>query len=602
MKTVSLVILVQDGFNSLKSCLDSITNHTDQKIVSVSVVDDASKDQRVFDLLKEFRKSWKGRVKIVRHKRRLDYLKSVEEVFRFLERENNDVIILSGDVVVSDNWLLKLRDAAYFNERNWVVTPLINKGAKFSWPRKIPRELGVKEIAEIVDAVSLREYPRIPGGLDFALYIKKDFLSFLKKLKKKGEGFQEENIFLLALKNCKHVLADDVFVYRTGEMAWRDLRPAEELRMTNVDEGLKNVLERLDFFLTRKISRERKRILYLLHNPISRNAVGGTEFHVMDLVNGLRDKYCIYVVNVEKDHVRVEEIADCYFNVYFFPFKRKGKPVVYDALLKKVFSLTLNIFSPHIVHVHHLMRASADIIGCAKTRGIPVVFSVHDGYVFCPNYSLTYRNNYCGLPDNHEICKDCLKSLGFNHLSLEEWRNSMLRELRKCDLIVFPSNTVKKLFYRIYGSMNHKIIQHGVHLPPGKVVPKEKFSVCFLGYAEPAKGEELIRLLVPLLLKENIDVHFLGMNWEKLFPEEFRERNSDKLHFHGRYNRLDLHNILSEIRPTIICLLSRGFESFGYALSEAWASGLPVVVSPHTAMDESVERSGGGLILEKKRP
>jgi len=225
---------------------------------------------------------------------------------------------------------------------------------------------------------------------------------------------------------------------------------------------------------------------------------------------------------------------------------------------------------------------------------------MHDGYVFCPNDRLVFGGQYCGASADPETCRRCLSELDLADFSVTKWRKDMAQEFGKCDLIIFPSNSNKSIYERIYPLKNYRIVPHGIPLPLKKAKPGIEFSIAFLGYADPAKGERLIKSIVPRLAEANIVVHLIGANWEKVSYEDLNVKNRDRVFIHGTYNdRFHLYELLSRIRPSVICLLSTGHESFGYTLSEVWAAGFPAIVPPHSAMAERVEKFGAGLILER---
>ena len=66
---------------------------------------------------------------------------------------------------------------------------------------------------------------------------------------------------------------------------------------------------------------------------------------------------------------------------------------------------------------------------------------------------------------------------------------------------------------------------------------------------------------------------------------------------HGRYEPGDLSALLEHYRVDLVLYPSAGPETFSYTLSEAWASGRPVLVPPIGALDERVRGSGAGWVM-----
>jgi glycosyltransferase involved in cell wall biosynthesis len=66
---------------------------------------------------------------------------------------------------------------------------------------------------------------------------------------------------------------------------------------------------------------------------------------------------------------------------------------------------------------------------------------------------------------------------------------------------------------------------------------------------------------------------------------------------HGRYDPTDLPELLARYRVALVLYPSAGPETFSHTLSEAWASGRPVLVPPIGALEERVRDSGAGWVL-----
>ena len=56
-----------------------------------------------------------------------------------------------------------------------------------------------------------------------------------------------------------------------------------------------------------------------------------------------------------------------------------------DPRMDEIFNSVIDDAKPDVVHIHHLLFHSIDYIAIAKRRNIPVVFTLHDYWLSCPN-------------------------------------------------------------------------------------------------------------------------------------------------------------------------------------------------------------------------
>ena len=69
--------------------------------------------------------------------------------------------------------------------------------------------------------------------------------------------------------------------------------------------------------------------------------------------------------------------------------KLKGLLRIYSFEAKRKIGKLLDDFQPDIVHIHNIYHhISPSILGEIKKRKIPIVMTIHDYNLICPNYSL----------------------------------------------------------------------------------------------------------------------------------------------------------------------------------------------------------------------
>ena len=99
--------------------------------------------------------------------------------------------------------------------------------------------------------------------------------------------------------------------------------------------------------------------------------------------------------------------------------------------------------------------------------------------------------------------------------------------------------------------------------------------------------------LSPKLAGSDIAVVVLGYLDMQVLPGWHGER----VFVHGAYDEDEVAALLAAYGAEVALFPNQVPESFSYALSEAWAAGIPALVPREGALGERVERHGGGWFL-----
>ena len=95
--------------------------------------------------------------------------------------------------------------------------------------------------------------------------------------------------------------------------------------------------------------------------------MGGTQLHVKDLVNGLKEKYNIVTVARDQEYIKVTQYINnekMIFKFYIGPVEERQ--IFYDEEYAKLFRQILKAFAIDIVHVHHVLWMTLDIFQEAR--------------------------------------------------------------------------------------------------------------------------------------------------------------------------------------------------------------------------------------------
>ena len=162
---------------------------------------------------------------VLAHETPLGFLRSAN---RALRESARDAVLLNSDTQVTAGWLGRLRAAAYSDAKIATVTPFSNNATICSLPRfldenAIPAGYTIDSFGALVTRVSRREYPRLPTGVGFCLYVKRSVLDEIGLFDEAfGLGYGEEVDLCLraASRGYVHVLDDATFIFHEGSRSF----------------------------------------------------------------------------------------------------------------------------------------------------------------------------------------------------------------------------------------------------------------------------------------------------------------------------------------------------------------------------------------------
>lgn len=353
---------------------------------------------------------------------------------------------------------------------------------------------------------------------------------------------------------------------------------------------------------------DKKSILFILHEKIG--TVGGTGFLNMDIIDNLPDEYNAFILTSDGEDIELwnvdnnlEKIAN--YNVSFntnfsvidndnnfisqenfeMIFSNKDLSIIYDEILSKL--------KVSLVHVNHLINHSFDLINHILKKSIPFIVNLHDFYYICPSIHLVDKNcQYCNFD-----CQNCEGIAHDTNISTEKilkrWHEECFNILTNSYLNIAPTQSVIDFYKNIYPNLNNfKIIEHGVNI--NKSLYKAQFTsnpikILVPGHISPHKGSLLIKQLKELDKNNKLELHFMGTTIPNL--------NSYGIN-HGKYERNDFNNLVSEIKPSYSLILSTCPETYSYTLTESWMAGLPVIASDLGALKQRITLNNAGWLVD----
>ncbi|WP_315786713.1 glycosyltransferase family 4 protein [Fischerella sp. JS2] len=253
-----------------------------------------------------------------------------------------------------------------------------------------------------------------------------------------------------------------------------------------------------------------------------------------------------------------------------------------------------------VVHVQNFFPLiSPSVYYAAKAEGVPVVQTLHNYRLLCPN-ALFFRNG--------NICEDCLgQVIPYPGVLHGCYRNSQVASGGVATMLAvhWAINTWTKMvdiYIALTEFARQKFIAGG--LPAEKIVVKPNFVS-----PEPAVGNGsggYALYVGRLSVEKGIDT--LLKAWEHLSPQiplkivgdgplaeqvvEAAKRHSG-VEWLGRKPMSQVHDLMGEAR--FLVFPSKWYETFGRVAVEAFAKGTPVIAANIGAIAELVDSGRTGL-------
>ena len=339
--------------------------------------------------------------------------------------------------------------------------------------------------------------------------------------------------------------------------------------------------------------------------------MAGSEVYTYNLARCLAKQNEVFVFTRIEDRSRtLYEIADALEeNVHIRRinnFEPSGA-TFYDKYLNPkiddAFRDYVRAVRPYVVHIGHLSHLSTQIPIVAKREfGLPVLFTVHDFWMFCHRGQLIHPRDWkiCPLP-NPGQCTDCASF----HYGKPDFSEELIRErdahirtvIENIDVFFAPSHTLEefyidmgvpkdKIFYSKYGFNVSKIEKH-------KKCAHEEVTFGFTGRIIYTKG---VHLLCEAFSKVKGNARLLIWgDAENDYGKSLKEKYAadERIEFRGRYHNDDLQDVLDSF-DVLVCP-SIWLENAPLVIQEAQAAELPVLVSDRGGMAELVHDGVDGF-------
>lgn len=359
-----------------------------------------------------------------------------------------------------------------------------------------------------------------------------------------------------------------------------------------------------------------------IHKYFTRKRGGGSVTAFFETIKMLSQKGNEVSVFSMKDENNNPTPYSKYFSDHFDLNEKTGvlrkmkmaSKVLYNFEAKKKIEKLIQEENPQIAHLHNFYHyLSPSIISVLKKNNIPIVMTLHDYKLICPNYKLFSRGKICekckGRKYYHCLSGKCIKnSFSKSFLAMiEAYLHGILGSYQKIDMFISPS------FF-----MKSKCIEFGIPQEKIKVIRnpidfenlskdidyslKEKNYFLYYGRLSEEKGiSDLIKSVAKLekeKLLQNNELCIVGKGPE----EENLKRLSKELNIENRVKFLGFKlrkELMDLVRQSkFVVVPSVWYDNSPMVVVESQIAKKPIIVSDFGGTKELIIDGKTGFVFK----
>lgn len=277
--------------------------------------------------------------------------------------------------------------------------------------------------------------------------------------------------------------------------------------------------------------------------------------------------------------------------------------IIYSGEAYQKISQLIADVQPDIAHIHGIAHeTSPSILPAIKRAGIPIVQTLHDYKLLCPNTTFVANGQICESCKGHQyynvVRKRCKRgSFGASLLAGIEMYVHKIMQIyeNNIDTFIAPSQF-----------LCDKIVDYGIRTPVVHIpnfIDTERFPPCYeaddyfvyCGRLTAVKG---VRTLIEAMTQIPTSRLYIAGHGE--LEEELRtyvrEHHMQNVEFLGHLNTPDLIALIQRAR--FMVSPSEWYENYPMTVLEALACGTPVVGAAIGGIPELVKDGETGLLFE----
>lgn len=279
-----------------------------------------------------------------------------------------------------------------------------------------------------------------------------------------------------------------------------------------------------------------------------------------------------------------------------------------DEPVRRALERTLERFDPEVVHVHNLHALGLDLLGTLAAAGRPVVQTVHDFGVLCPNsWCVRGDGTPCpGGPGAQCFAHRCTDNYPYDarQVLVAMVRLRLVRAL--VDVALAPSHHLADLL-RGQGFPDVRQLHYFVEEEEGLAGPirqREPKNLLYLGRLVPEKGIDVLLAALPRILTEVPGTRLTIVGGGPLAGDLRRRAHElgtgDAVRFHTQVPHAEVRNFYASATAKV--LPSIWSENSPLTAYECLAAGLPILGSRIGGIPDLVRDGETGLLFRPRDP
>jgi len=350
--------------------------------------------------------------------------------------------------------------------------------------------------------------------------------------------------------------------------------------------------------------------ILLINNSTRLSTGGGPAYCVLALEKILQENGCeVKIFTADKDldqpyylMPKIDDHVIASKNI----FKKASAAIqtIYNRESKDHIRNLIETFKPDIVHCHNIYNLiTPSIFPVLKSKGIPIVMTLHDLKLACPNHRMFTEGAVCERCKKHKYYNAFLHRCFRNSRQvslvgmLEAYTHYFMRSFsRYIDLFISPSRFFKEKMTE-WGIPSKKIVQlnNFVSLKP-YIEPRKKNQFFYFGVLSEIKGNTIL-LQAMTHLKNKAELVIGGTEpREEGLQKIISDKKLSNIKLLGFLEARERDQVIQESIASIIPSLF--YDNQPTTVLETMACGRPVIASRIGGIPEMVSDGKEGLLVK----
>lgn len=242
------------------------------------------------------------------------------------------------------------------------------------------------------------------------------------------------------------------------------------------------------------------------------------------------------------------------------------------------------------VHFHHVHGLPPEVLELPARLACGHDVTLHDFFPACPEYHLLDgQGRHCGGAAG---CQRCGESRPVPWgLTIDAWRARFGAFLAGAQRVIAPSHDCAQRIATFFPAVRPVVWPHAEAPAPTGPAP---VRVLVPGAISPAKGVDVLEACVRDAAARALPLHFRVLGYVSRPTEAWP---AAPLSLAGEYPEGRLPALLAQERGDVVFFPAQCPETFSYTLSDALATGLPVVATDLGALPERLAGRAGARVL-----